>query len=83
MGRQVGSVLGVAALIAVLAGVHTGDPITTYRHAIELITAFFLAAALVAAALLGRRSTPPQPSESSTEAESPVVDVRVAEPSRA
>jgi EmrB/QacA subfamily drug resistance transporter len=58
MGRQVGSVLGVAALIGVLSGVQTGDPLTTYRHGIELIIAFFLAAAAVAAALLGGRTKP-------------------------
>jgi EmrB/QacA subfamily drug resistance transporter len=59
MGRQIGSVLGVAALIAILAGVHSGDPITTYRHGIELIIGFFIATAVVAAVLLGRRSQPP------------------------
>jgi EmrB/QacA subfamily drug resistance transporter len=57
MGRQVGSVLGVAGLIAVLAGVNSGNPLTTYRHGIELIIGFFVAAAVVAAALLGRRTT--------------------------
>jgi EmrB/QacA subfamily drug resistance transporter len=59
MARQVGSVLGVAALIGVLAGVHSGDPLTTYRHGVELIISFFLAAALTAAALLSRRVTTP------------------------
>jgi EmrB/QacA subfamily drug resistance transporter len=58
MGRQIGSVLGVAALIAILAGVHSGDPITTYRHGIELIIGFFVATAVVAAVLLGRRPQP-------------------------
>jgi hypothetical protein len=58
MARQVGSVLGVAALIGVLAGIHTGDPLTTYRHGIELIIGFFGSAAVVAAALLTRRPLP-------------------------
>jgi hypothetical protein len=66
MARQVGSVFGVAALIAVLAGGHGIDPITTYRHGIELIIGFFLAAAAVAAALLARRATPP-PAPAATE----------------
>jgi EmrB/QacA subfamily drug resistance transporter len=61
MARQVGSVLGVAALIGVLAGVHTGDPLTTYRHGIELIIGFFGSAAVVAAALLTRRPLPAAP----------------------
>src|SRR5690242_14410354 len=42
MARQVGTVLGVAALVAILA--HVGaDPIATFRHAIALIIGFFAA----------------------------------------
>jgi EmrB/QacA subfamily drug resistance transporter len=61
MARQVGSVLGVAALIGVLSNVNSGDPLTTYRHGVELIIGFFVAAAVIAAALLARRTTPERP----------------------
>jgi EmrB/QacA subfamily drug resistance transporter len=60
MARQVGAVLGVAALVAILA--HIGpDPITTFRHAIVLVIAFFAAAGLVAAALLTGKASSPVP----------------------
>jgi EmrB/QacA subfamily drug resistance transporter len=56
MARQVGTVLGVAGLVAILAGLaHTADPLAVYRHGLELLIAFFLAAGAVAAALLTRR----------------------------
>ena len=48
MARQVGTVLGVAALVAILARVGP-EPITTLRHATMLVIAFFTAAGLVAA----------------------------------
>jgi EmrB/QacA subfamily drug resistance transporter len=51
MARQVGTVLGVAALVAILAHV-SPDPITTFRHAVVLVIAFFAAAGLVTAILL-------------------------------
>lgn len=82
MGRQIGAVLGVAGLIAILAGVHSGDPLTTYRHGIELIIGFFVAAAVVAAALLGRRSSPTPLPTTPAAPEPSAVDLRVAEPSR-
>jgi hypothetical protein len=51
MARQVGTVLGVAALVAILT--HVGpDPITTFRHAVALVIGFFAAAGLVSAILL-------------------------------
>ena len=54
MARQVGTVLGVAALVAILA--HVGpDPVTTFRHAIALVIGFFAAGGLVAAILLTGR----------------------------
>ena len=61
MARQVGTVLGVAALVAILA--HVGpDPITTFRHAIVLVIGFFAAAGLVAAILLtAKAAAPPAP----------------------
>src|SRR5215471_14829335 len=57
MARQVGTVLGVAALVAILARV-SPDPIATFRHAIVLVIAFFAAAGLVAAILLTGRARP-------------------------
>ncbi len=58
MARQVGTVLGVAGLVAILAHISSTDPIVTYQHALELIIAFFAGAAVVAAGLLTSRSTP-------------------------
>ncbi len=55
MGRQVGSVLGVAAVVAVLAHVNAVDPIPTFRHAVLLMIGFFAAAATVCAVVLSRR----------------------------
>jgi MFS family permease len=58
MARQVGTVLGVAALVAILA--HVGpDPITTFRHAIALVIGFFAAGGLVAAILLTGKARSP------------------------
>jgi EmrB/QacA subfamily drug resistance transporter len=57
MARQVGTVLGVAALVAILAHV-SPDPITTFRHAIVLIIGFFATAGLVAAFLLAGKAGP-------------------------
>ena len=56
MARQVGTVLGVAGLVAILAHLSPADPIVTYRHGVELVIGFFVAAGVVAAALLIRRS---------------------------
>jgi EmrB/QacA subfamily drug resistance transporter len=55
MARQVGTVLGVAGLVAILARVSAADPLLTYRHGTLLITVFFATAGLVAAGLLTRR----------------------------
>jgi len=55
MARQVGTVLGVASLIAILIHVAPADPIATYRHGLALIIAFFAAAGLVSAVLLTGR----------------------------
>ena len=60
MARQVGTVLGVASLVAVLSHVTIGDPLPSYRHALLLIIAFFGAAGVVSAGLLTAR--PRQPS---------------------
>ena len=58
MARQVGTVLGVAALVAILAHV-SPDPVTTFRHAIVLIIGFFAAAGLTAAILLTNKAESP------------------------
>src|ERR1017187_941468 len=55
MSRQIGTVLGVAGLIAILAGLNVTDPIVAFRHGTELVIAFFALAGLSAAALLSRR----------------------------
>src|SRR5581483_3591747 len=51
--RQVGTVLGVAGLVAILTHVSLADPVATYRDSLLLIIGFFAAAGAVAAALLG------------------------------
>jgi len=58
MARQVGTVLGVAALVAILAHV-SPDPVTTFRHAIVLVIGFFAAAGLTAASLLTNKAGSP------------------------
>jgi hypothetical protein len=57
MARQVGTVLGVAALVAALT-VSAPDPLTTFRHGIALTIAFFVAAGVVCVAVLTRRLRP-------------------------
>ena len=60
MARQVGTVLGVAALVAIL--VHVGpDPVSTFRHAIMLVIGFFVLAGVVAAMLLTGAGAPTLP----------------------
>jgi EmrB/QacA subfamily drug resistance transporter len=56
--RQVGTVLGVAGLVAILARVSHADPLASYRDGLLLIIGFFAAAGITAAALLTRRSAP-------------------------
>ncbi|MCU4185345.1 MFS transporter [Acidiferrimicrobium sp. IK] len=58
MGRQVGTVLGVAGLVAIPSHLGHGDALTAYRHGLELIIGFFLAGAVVAAAMITRRAVP-------------------------
>lgn len=57
MARQIGTVLGVAGLIAILTGLHASDPIVTFRHGAELAIGFFALAGVTSAALLSRRVT--------------------------
>jgi EmrB/QacA subfamily drug resistance transporter len=57
MARQVGTVLGVAALVAALT-VPDPDPLTAFRQGIVLTIAFFVAAGVVCVAVLARRLRP-------------------------
>ena len=68
--RQVGTVLGVAGLVAILSRVAPADPVAAYRNGIVLIIAFFAAAAAVSAVLLtGRLACRPVPAQGSADAE--------------
>ncbi len=58
MARQIGTVLGVAGLVAILSRVSPVDPIPAYRNGLVLIIAFFAAAGAVCAALLARTAQP-------------------------
>ena len=55
MGRQIGTVLGVAGLVAILSRVSPVDPVAAFRNGLVLVIAFFAAAGLVSAALLSGR----------------------------
>jgi EmrB/QacA subfamily drug resistance transporter len=57
-GRQVGTVLGVAALVAILSRVSPADPIPAFQHALVLIIGFFAAGGVISAALLTARQRP-------------------------
>jgi EmrB/QacA subfamily drug resistance transporter len=60
--RQVGTVLGVAALVAILSRVSKVDPVAAYRNGLVLIIAFFAAAGAVSAVLLtARAAATPEP----------------------
>jgi len=60
--RQVGTVLGVAGLVAILSRVSRVDPVAAYRSGVVLIILFFAAAGVVSAALLtGRPVLAPEP----------------------
>jgi EmrB/QacA subfamily drug resistance transporter len=64
MARQIGTVIGVAGLVAILSGLVATDPVATFRHAVLLVAALFLAAALVSAALLTARPRTASPANS-------------------
>jgi hypothetical protein len=53
--RQVGTVLGVAGLVAILTRVSPADPLLAYRHGVLMIIGFFVAAGAVSAVLLTGR----------------------------
>jgi EmrB/QacA subfamily drug resistance transporter len=57
-GRQVGTVLGVAGLVAILSKVSPADPVPAFRNALVLVIAFFAAGGVVSAALLTARLRP-------------------------
>jgi len=80
MARQVGTVLGVAGLVAILSRVSGTDPIAAYRNALLLIIAFFGAAGVVSGALLsgrpgGRPGVAREPAEPATVRAEPVPAV--------
>jgi len=52
MARQIGTVLGVAGLVAILSRVSAADPVAAYRHGLVLVIAFFATAGAVSAVLL-------------------------------
>jgi hypothetical protein len=54
--RQVGTVLGVAGLVAILARVSRVDPVAAFRGGLVLAIAFFAAAGVVSAVLLTGRA---------------------------
>ena len=56
--RQVGTVLGVAGLVAILSRLSPTDAVATFQHGTVLIIAFFVAAGIVAAALLTQKAVP-------------------------
>jgi hypothetical protein len=56
MARQVGTVLGVAGLIAILAHVDHADPLATFREGVYLVAAFGITAGLTSAVFLTRRA---------------------------
>jgi hypothetical protein len=63
MARQIGTVIGVAGLIAVLSHVAPSDPVAAFRHSVILGMAFFASAFVVCAAFLSPRvlaATQPQ-----------------------
>jgi hypothetical protein len=64
MARQIGTVLGVAGLIAILTGAHAGDPLTTFKHGVVLVIGFFALAGVVSAALLSQRTATVPPAAS-------------------
>ena len=58
MGRQMGTVIGVSALVAVLAAVRATDPVVTFREAVILVIGVLACAALTGAATLVRHPAP-------------------------
>ncbi|HXW38836.1 MAG TPA: MFS transporter, partial [Acidimicrobiales bacterium] len=58
MSRQIGTVIGVAALIAVLSHTSSDDPLQAFRHGTVLAGSLFASSSIAALALLVRRPAP-------------------------
>ena len=81
--RQVGTVLGVAGLVAILSRVSRTDPVAAYRNGVVLIIAFFAAAGAVSAALLTTRPVTAQaPVPASADTAAAPIPAAVQEPGR-
>jgi len=63
MARQIGTVIGVAGLVAILSKLDVTDPVNTFRHALLLIIGLFAAGGVVSGALLTARSVRPPASQ--------------------
>jgi hypothetical protein len=57
MARQIGTVLGVSGVVAILAG-GAADPLLPFRHTTILIASFFLGGAVVAALTITAKPRP-------------------------
>jgi EmrB/QacA subfamily drug resistance transporter len=83
MARQIGTVLGVAGLVAILTRVSPADPVAAFRNGLILVIAFFAAAAAVCAVLLTRAAGPVPAREPAASADGPAgvpVPARVSAP---
>jgi EmrB/QacA subfamily drug resistance transporter len=58
MARQIGSVIGVAGLIAVLSHISPTDPVLAFRHSLVMIGSLFAGAMVFSAVLLSARPVP-------------------------
>jgi hypothetical protein len=54
MARQIGTVLGVAGLVAILSQFNQADPVATFRQGVDLVAGFGVAAGITAAGFLTR-----------------------------
>ena len=61
MSRQVGTVLGVAGLVAVLSKSRVGDPLAAFHHGVVLVIGFSVAAAVASAVVLAGPVPAPAP----------------------
>jgi EmrB/QacA subfamily drug resistance transporter len=59
MARQIGTVLGVAGLVAILAHVDPTNPVASFRDGVYLVAAFGITAGLTSAVFLTRRGSKP------------------------
>jgi EmrB/QacA subfamily drug resistance transporter len=56
VARQIGTVLGVAALVAILADIDHSNPVASFRTAAGLVTTLYVMAGLTSALFLTRRA---------------------------